>query len=81
MTPQEIEEELSFINEQALLADGFHEALLGIDVVDYIAIYDYEKCIDILIRQGMEEDAAIEYMDHNVLGVRMGEYTPRYVKI
>ena len=29
----------------------------------------------------MEEDAAIEYMDHNVLGAKMGEYTPRYVKI
>ena len=81
MTPQEIEEELSCINEQALLADGFHEALLGIDVVDYIAVYDYEKCIDILIGQGMEEDDAIEYMDFNVLGAKMGEYTPRYVKI
>jgi hypothetical protein len=81
MTPQEIEEELSFINEQALLADGFREALLGIDVIDYIAVYDYEKCVDILMRQGMSKDDAIEYMDFNVLGAKMGEYTPRYVKI
>jgi hypothetical protein len=29
----------------------------------------------------MEEDDAIEYMDFNVLGAKMGEYTPRYVKI
>lgn len=81
MNYSEIEEELSYINEQALFADGFHEALIGIDVVDYVAVYDYEKCIDILMGQGMSEDDAMEYMEYNVLGAKMGEFSPRFIKV
>jgi hypothetical protein len=40
-----IKEELSYINEQALFADGFDEALVGIDQSDYVAVYDADKCI------------------------------------
>ena len=41
-----IKEELSYINEQALFADGFDEALVGIDMSSYVAVYDIEKCIE-----------------------------------
>ena len=80
--PEIIKEELSYINEQALFADGFDEALLGIDAVDYIAVYDAEKCIDILMKTSdMTREEAEEFFEYNTLGAYMGEYTPRFVKV
>lgn len=79
---EEIKEELSYINEQALFADGFDEALLGIDATDYTAVYDVEKCIDILIEtSNMTREEAEEYFEFNTLSAYMGEYTPRFVKV
>lgn len=76
-----IKEELSYINEQALFADGFDEALVGIDEGYYVAVYDVDKCIDILMQDsGMTFEQASEYFGFNVVGVYVGEYTPRFVK-
>jgi hypothetical protein len=80
--PEIIKEELSYINEQALFADGFDEALLGIDAVDYIAVYDAEKCIDILMKTSdMTREEAEEFFEYNTLGAYVGEYTPRFVRV
>jgi len=80
--PEIIKEELSYINEQALFADGFDEALLGIDAADYIAVYDADKCIDILVETSdMTREEAEEFFEYNTLGAYMGEYTPRFVKV
>ena len=46
-----IKEELSCINEQALFADGFDDALIGIDMVDFVAVYDTFKCIEMSGRE------------------------------
>ncbi len=77
-----IKEELSYINEQALFADGFDEALIGIDQVDYVAVYDVEKCIDVLVQDtGMTLEESKEYFEYNTLGAYVGEYTPRFVRV
>ncbi len=78
-----IKEELSYINEQALFADGFDKALVGIDQSDYVAVYDIDKCIDILMEDMpyMTLDQIIEYFEYNTLGAYVGEYTPRFIKI
>lgn len=77
-----IEEELSFINEQALLADGLDAALIGIDMRDYVAVYDVDKCVDILMKTSdMNREEAEEYFEFNTLNAYGGEYTPRFVKI
>lgn len=65
-----------------LLADGFEKALLGFghQHSKLLAIYDYNKCVDILIeRDGMTDEEAIEHMDYNVVGSYMGEYTPVFI--
>lgn len=78
---ESIEEELSFINEQALLADGLDDALIGIDMRDYVAVYDVDKCVDILMETSdMTREEAEEYFEHNTLGAYVGEYTPRFIK-
>jgi len=80
--PEIIKEELSYINEQALFANGFDDALLGIDMLDYIAVYDADKCIDILMQTSdMTREEAEEYFEFNTLNAYVGEHTPRFVKI
>ena len=70
-------------NSEALLADGFEEAFVGICHrfgQPSLAAYDYNKCIEILMRD-MTEEEAIEYFDYNTLGAWMGEHTPVFLTL
>jgi hypothetical protein len=74
-------EQLSEINPEILLCDGFEDALIGfVDVFNKtIALYDKQKCLDILIqRDGMTEEEAFEFFDYNVTGSYDGEHTPAF---
>jgi len=62
-------------DESFLKADGFDEALIGVDNKSMRLVYSVSKCIEILCRDMNEEDA-IEYFDYNVSGAYMGEKTP-----
>lgn len=70
-------------NEQALLADGFDAALLGIAercAQPTLAVYDAERCIEILMEQSeMDYEEAEEFFSFNVLGAWMGEHTPLFL--
>lgn len=69
-----------FPDSEILIADGFEEAFLG--VADQftlpIAVFDREKCIEILSRS-MSEEEAEEYFDFNVQGAYVGEHTPAFL--
>lgn len=75
---QEIEE--VFQGEDLLFADGYDEAIIGIDNSGRI-VYDASKVIDCLVEQGMDEDEAIEFYDFNVSGAYVGENTPIFVTV
>jgi len=64
-----------------LYAEGFDDAILGIGQKfnDYSVVYDYNKCIEILEKQGMTYEEAIEYFDFNVTGAYVGKNTPIFV--
>lgn len=62
-------------DEEFLLADGFNEAVLGVDEKSMRLIYSISKCIKILMEDMSEEDA-FEYFYYNVSGAYMGEKTP-----
>ena len=65
-----------------LLATGFEKAFKGYgqQFNKVVAVYDYSKCVKILMkRDGMTEDDAREYMEFNVLGAYLGEYTPVFI--
>ena len=64
-----------FPEEQILKADGFDEAILGIEEGSMRLIYSKSKCIEILCRDMSEEDA-MEHFDYNVAGSYVGEQTP-----
>ena len=91
---REVREYLSELNPEALVADGFEEALIGICYrfgQSPLATYDYDKCIEI-ITSGIEGDPtltddddprelAVEYFDLNVIGSWSGEGTPVFVSM
>jgi hypothetical protein len=66
----------SFEDEELLTADGFDEAVIGIDTNSMRIIYSTQKCVDILVKQGMDENEATEYFEFNVSGAYMGDRTP-----
>ena len=72
------------MEEKILLADGFNEALIGTGERAGslpVAVYDREKCIDILRKQDMSREEAEEYFDYNVIGAFVGEQTPIFVDV
>jgi hypothetical protein len=72
----------SYGDEDLLKADGFDEAVIGIEINTGRLVYDIFKMRELLIKNdGMSSDDAMEYLDFNVLGAYMGEKTPIYVQI
>jgi hypothetical protein len=60
-----------------LVADGFNDAIIGVDESSMRLIYSVEKCIDILVENDeMLLEEAIEYFEFNVRGSYVGEQTP-----
>jgi len=65
-----------------LLADGLDEAFIGIgwQFNTPLAMYDRDKCIEILESQGMTPEEAQEYFYFNTQGAYVGEQTPVFVE-
>ena len=62
-------------DHEFLKADGFDDAIIGLDETTYRLIYSVKKCLDILM-QDMPYEQALEYFNFNVYGAYMGEKTP-----
>ena len=78
-----IKEELEAINPSALLADGFDNALVGWGHQasrEPVAISNYDKCVEILVKEGSSEEDAIEWMEYNVVSAWYGENTPIFMR-
>lgn len=63
-------------DEELLVANGFDSAVIGIDSLSLRLIYSVNKCINILMEQGMDLTDAIEYFNFNVSGAYVGDKTP-----
>jgi hypothetical protein len=73
-------EQIAEQNDQALFADGFDEAIIGMDAARGRAIYDYMLCAKILMdRDEMTEEEAHEYMEFNVVTAFLGPMTPLFI--
>ncbi len=52
--------------------DYFDNAIIGYDVDTKKIVYDYNLMIDVLINEHrLNEEMAIEYLSHNVIGLRI----------
>ena len=78
-------EEIAEINPEAMLADGFDDAIMGMCIqfgAEPLVAYDYEKCINILIeKDGSTRSEAIDFMDFNVVGSYVGMNTPVFIMV
>ena len=76
-------EEISEINPEALLCDGFDDALIGMAErinIGPIVAYSVSKIIDIMMeRDGMTYEEAYEYYEYNILGTYLGDNTPIFI--
>jgi hypothetical protein len=71
-----------FPEEELLKADGFDDAIIGVEQTQLRLVYDIDKMRNILIeKEGMTFEDAMEYLDYNVFGAYVGEQTPLYVQI
>jgi hypothetical protein len=87
---ERIKEWVSEWNEEALLADGFEDAVVGMcerfGAVPVVA-YDRDKCIEIIIarsdKNGLTDEEAyeeaVEYFEFNVIGSWVGDGTPVFL--
>lgn len=79
MTRQEVLE----ILEEAMFWDGLDDAIIGTAERINLSVvaYDIDKIIDILMKDGMDYEEAIEYYDVNINGAWIGELTPVHIRL
>ncbi len=66
-----------FPEEEILKADGFDDAIIGIDDTTMRLIYSVNKCIIILVsEEDLTEEDALDHFLYNVKGSYVGEKTP-----
>ena len=65
-----------FYGEEILIADGFDEAVIGIEENTMRLIYSVTKCLEIIEAEGIPEEEALEHFYFNVHGSYIGEQTP-----
>jgi len=78
-TPSDVMETLEELNPSAIMYEGFDSALVGIIArcgTEPLALYDREKCIQVLVDKGLEYSKAVEYFCFHIEGCWAGPHTP-----
>ena len=65
---------------ELLQADGFDDAIIGLEPLSGKVIYDIDLMVSVLVDEGLSSEEAIEYLDYNVLNAYVGENTPIYIQ-
>lgn len=65
-----------FPEDEFLKADGFDDAIIGVDDHSLRLIYSVSACIKVLMDEGMTEEDAHEHFNFNVRTAWVGEKTP-----
>ena len=69
---------------EVLLLDGLDSAFIGLgqNVDKTIAIYDRQKCIEVLMEEhSMTDVEAVDYFEYNVTGSFLGPNNPVFVEL
>ena len=66
--------------DNILFADGFDDCIIGFEPNMWKVVYSRTKCIESLIKDGMDMDASAEYLEFNTFGAYMGKKTPIWVE-
>jgi hypothetical protein len=63
-------------DDNFLTADGFNDAVIGLDEQSGRLVYSVSKCIECLVKEGMTEEDALEHFSFNISGAYVGDQTP-----
>ena len=61
-----------------MYADGFDDALIGVvrRFDKTWPLYDYRKCVEVLMEANLSREQAVDYMETHVIGAYVGSGTP-----
>ena len=82
--PLDHQDRITMANPEALTADGFDDAIIGIAHHQHnvTVAYDWDKCIQILMDNSeMSYIDALEYFTFNTIGAWVGDNTPVFVEV
>jgi len=91
MSIEDIREWIEGYNDEALLADGFDDAIIGMCErfgANPVVAYDRDMCIEILAKEFADDDdepdfdvheEAEDYFSYNVSGSYVSENTPIFI--
>jgi hypothetical protein len=84
-TAQRIKSWLEAIEEVAMFADGFDDAVMGLtydaNAGHWRVIYDSSECLSLLMqRDGMTFEEAVEFFDYNVTGGAVLPQSPLFMQ-
>tara|TARA_R100000935_G_scaffold15629_1_gene31249 strand:- start:346 stop:606 length:261 start_codon:yes stop_codon:yes gene_type:complete len=72
-----LERILEDAEEEILIADGFDDAVMGLEHDSNRLIYSVSICVEILMdEEEMNEEDALDYFMYNVCGSYVGDLTP-----
>ena len=76
-----IDKILEYFNDETELikADGFDDAIIGLEQQHMKLVYSVPLCIEVLVKEGMSVDDAIDYFEYNVRGSLTFEGSPLFV--
>ena len=65
---------------ELLFADGFNDAIIGVDFSTRRVVYSIERCLEILeTKEGMSAEDAMDHFYYNVGGAWVGDKTPIWI--
>jgi hypothetical protein len=69
---------------ELIVLDGLDDAIVGYNPgfgdVEPCVVYDYDKIIEVFVKRGMSYEEACEWVDFNVIGLKVGSSTPLIIK-
>lgn len=75
---------LAEAHPDVMLVDGYDDCIIGIVNrigTSSVLLYDTEKIIAKLVKDGLTDEEAYEFFEFNILGAYVGEHTPAFLEI
>lgn len=70
----------NYPDELFLRADGFDEAIIGIETERMVIVYSSKACVKILTDKGYDYVDAIDFFEFSVKNVDFGKKTPVFIE-
>lgn len=75
----DMEQAKELVDPDAVIWTDCDEAIVGTGYrcgQKTLFVYDHEALVTVFIKQGMDQEEAIEWVDYNIVGAWVGEGTP-----